>query len=176
MQASQTERPLRTGSAQASSLRVAFHTLGCKVNFHDTEGVASLFRRRGYRIVDFDELADVYIINTCSVTNTGAKKSRQVIRRAVSQNPRAVVVAMGCYAQYAPDEVGAIPGVDIVVGSHRRAELVEMVQQVMETGRPIRAVDKIFKVRDFEELPALDFDGRSRATLKIQDGCNEFCS
>lgn len=156
--------------------RVAFHTLGCKVNFHDTEGVASLFRRSGYRIVDFDELADVYIINTCSVTNTGAKKSRQVIRRAVSQNPRAVVVAMGCYAQYAPDEVGAIPGVDIVVGSHRRAELVEMVQQVMETGRPIRAVDKIFKVRDFEELPALDFDGRSRATLKIQDGCNEFCS
>src|SRR5690606_4041627 len=174
MQASQTERPLRTGSAQASSLRVAFHTLGCKVNFHDTEGVASLFRRRGYRVVDFDELADVYVINTCSVTNTGAKKSRQSIRRAISQNPRAVVVVMGCYAQYAPDEVAAIPGVDIIIGTHRRTELVDMVEEVLETGRPIRAVEKIFKVREFEELPVLDFEGRTRATLKIQDGCNEF--
>ena len=155
---------------------VAFCTLGCKVNFHDTEGVASLFRRSGYRVVEFDEVADVYVINTCSVTNQGAKKSRQMIRRAVSQNPRAVVVAMGCYAQYAPDEVGAIPGVDIVIGSHRRAEIVEMVERVRATGRPIRAVDKIFRVREFEELPALDFEGRTRATLKIQDGCNEFCS
>jgi len=156
--------------------RVALSTLGCKVNFHDTEGVASLFRRSGYQIVDFDEIADVYVINTCSVTNQATKKSRQTIRRAISKNPRAVVVAMGCYAQYAPDEVAAIAGVDIVVGAHRRAELVEMVEQVLKTGRPIRAVEKIFKVREFEELPALGFEGRTRATLKIQDGCNEFCS
>jgi len=171
------DRPKVEGfTSSAGPLRVAFHTLGCKVNFHDTEGVASLFRRRGYRVVDFDELADVYVINTCSVTNTGAKKSRQSIRRAISQNPRAVVVVMGCYAQYAPDEVAAIPGVDIIIGTHRRTELVDMVEEVLETGRPIRAVEKIFKVREFEELPVLDFEGRTRATLKIQDGCNEFCS
>ncbi|MFO7318297.1 MAG: tRNA (N(6)-L-threonylcarbamoyladenosine(37)-C(2))-methylthiotransferase MtaB [Clostridia bacterium] len=156
--------------------RVAFTTLGCKVNFHDTEGVASLFRRRGYQVVDFDETADVYVINTCSVTDQAAKKSRQVIRRAISRNPRAVVVAMGCYVQYAPDEVSAIPGVDVVVGSHRRAELVDMVEEVFRTRRPVRAVEKIFKVREFEELPALDFEGRTRAVVKIQDGCNEFCS
>ncbi len=156
--------------------RVAIHTLGCKVNFHDSEGVASLFRRRGYEIVPFDESADVYIVNTCSVTNTGAKKSRQVIRRAIRANPQAVVAAMGCYAQYAPDEVGGIPGLDIVVGTHRRGELVDMVEEVLRTKRPIRAVDKIFRVREFEELPALDFEGRTRATLKVQDGCNEFCA
>lgn len=156
--------------------RVAFHTLGCKVNFHDSEGVATLFRRRGYNVVEFDERADVYIINTCSVTNTGAKKSRQMIRRAIRANPQAVVVAMGCYAQYAPGEVGAIDGLDIVIGTHRRGELVDMVEEVLQTKRPIRAVEKIFRVREFEELPALDFEGRTRATLKIQDGCNEFCA
>lgn len=155
---------------------VAFHTLGCKVNFHDTEGVASLFRRSGYTVVDFDGHADVYVINTCSVTNTGTKKSRQVIRKAVSANPRAVVVAMGCYAQYAPGEVAAIPGVDVVVGTHGRGDIVELVEEVRRTGRPINRVDKIFKVKEFEELPALDFDGKTRATLKIQDGCNEFCA
>ena len=155
---------------------VAFHTLGCKVNLHDTEGVASLFRRKGYTVVDFDGPADVYVINTCSVTNAGARKSRQAIRKAVSANPRAVVVAMGCYAQYAPAEVAAIPGVDVIVGTHGRGDIVELVEEVRRTGRPVHRVEKIFKVREFEDLPALDFDGRTRATLKIQDGCNEFCS
>jgi len=155
---------------------VAFHTLGCKVNLHDTEGVASLFRRRGYTVVDFDDVADVYVINTCSVTNAGARKSRQAIRQAVSANPRAVVVAMGCYAQFAPDEVASIPGVDVIVGTHRRGEIVDMVDEARRTGRPVRAVEKIFRVKEFEELPALDYEGKTRATLKIQDGCNEFCS
>lgn len=159
-----------------AGLRVAFHTLGCKVNFADTEGVATLFRRRGYDVVDFDDEADVYVINTCSVTNTGTKKSRQAIRRAIRANPQGVVAAMGCYAQYAPDEVGAIPGLDIVVGTHRRGELVDLVEEVLHTKRPVRAVEKIFKVRTFEELPALDFEGRTRATLKVQDGCNAFCA
>lgn len=163
--------------AAVSPGRVAFYTLGCKVNSYDTEAVASLFARSGYHVVPFDEEADVYIINTCSVTNTGARKSRQVIRRAIKRNPAAVVVAMGCYAQYAPDEVGAIPGVDVVVGTHRRAEIVDLVEEVRVTKRPVRAVvEKIFKVREFEELPVFSFDGKTRAVLKIQDGCNEFCS
>ena len=151
-----------TLTIEADAPRVAFHTLGCKVNFHDTEGVASLFRRSGYRVVDFDDLADVYVINTCSVTNTGAKKSRQSIRKAVSQNPRAVVVAMGCYAQYAPDEVGAIPGVDIVIGTHRRAELVEMVQEVMQTGRPSGRWRRSLKCGSLRSFP--------HSTLKVAPG------
>lgn len=164
-------------SASLDAGRVAFTTLGCKVNFYDTEAVSGLFTKAGYTTVDFSDEADVYVINTCSVTNTGAKKSRQVIRRAIKQNPAAVVVAMGCYAQYAPDEVGAIPGVDVVVGTHRRAEIVDLVDQVRATKRPVHAVvDKIFSVREFEELPSFSFEGRTRATLKIQDGCNEFCA
>lgn len=164
-------------SAPGTGRRVAFHTLGCKVNFYDTEAVSSLFTRAGYDLVDFADTADVYIINTCSVTNTGARKSRQVIRRAINRNPAAIVVAMGCYAQYAPDEVGAIPGVDLVVGTHRRAELVDLVEEVRRTQRPVHAVvDKIFKVTEYEEMPAVSFEGRTRAVLKIQDGCNEFCA
>lgn len=173
LQPAMTTAPAAAGAGR----RVAFATLGCKVNFYDTEAVASLFRRAGYTVVDFDDEADVYVINTCSVTNVGARKSRQVIRRAISRNPAAVVVAMGCYAQYAPDEVAAIPGVDVVVGTHRRGEIVDLVEEVRRTNRPIRAVvDKIFKVREFEELPVFEFEGRTRAILKIQDGCNEFCS
>lgn len=162
---------------EAAPGSVAFYTLGCKVNTYDTEGVATLFRRHGYRVVDFDEVADVYVINTCSVTNMAARKSRQVIHQAVKRNPRAIVVVMGCYAQYAPDEVGAIPGVDIVVGTHRRAEIVDFVAEVRRTQRPIRAVEeRIFRVREFEELPAFTFEGRTRAIVKVQDGCNEFCT
>ena len=175
-----TAREVATDGAPATTAgpgRVAFYTLGCKVNSYDTEAVASLFVRSGYQVVSFDEDAEVYVINTCSVTNMGARKSRQVIRRAIKRNPSAVVVAMGCYAQYAPDEVAAIPGADVGVGTHRRGEIVDLVEEVRRTKRPVRAVvDKIFKVREIEELPVFSFEGRTRAVLKIQDGCNEFCS
>ncbi|HET7559639.1 MAG TPA: tRNA (N(6)-L-threonylcarbamoyladenosine(37)-C(2))-methylthiotransferase MtaB, partial [Limnochordia bacterium] len=161
--------------------RVAFHTLGCKVNFYDTDAVAETFRRRDYEVVPWGGAvpADVYVINTCSVTNTGAKKSRQFIRRAVQQNPRAIVVAMGCYAQFAPGEVARIPGVDLVVGSHRRGEIVAEVERIAAGERPtqpINLVENLLKQRTYEELPARSFDGRTRATLKVQDGCNAFCA
>ena len=105
---------------------VAFHTLGCKVNHYETEAIWQLFKEAGYDRTDFEKKADVYVINTCTVTNTGDKKSRQVIRRAIRQNPDAVICVTGCYAQTSPAEIMAIPGVDIVVGTQDRDEIARV--------------------------------------------------
>jgi threonylcarbamoyladenosine tRNA methylthiotransferase MtaB len=155
---------------------VAFHTLGCKVNAYETEAMWQLFKKAGYQRVDFEEKADVYLINTCTVTNTGDKKSRQVIRRAIRRNPDAVICVTGCYAQTSPAEVAAIPGVDIVVGTQGRDRLIEYVEQFLRERRPINAVGNIMKQREFEELDVPTFADRTRASLKIQDGCNNFCT
>ncbi|MCF8563330.1 tRNA (N(6)-L-threonylcarbamoyladenosine(37)-C(2))-methylthiotransferase MtaB [Alicyclobacillus tolerans] len=155
---------------------VAFHTLGCKVNFYDTEGIWQVFKASGYTQVPFDEPADVYVINTCTVTHTGDKKSRQTIRRAVRTNPDAVVVVTGCYAQVAPAEVAQIPGVDLVVGNDQKSKIVEHVERVRNEQQPFTLVGNILKTRDFEELDVPYFEDRMRANLKIQDGCNNFCT
>ena len=155
---------------------VAFHTLGCKVNAYETEAIWQMFKRAGYERVDFDKKADVYVINTCTVTNTGDKKSRQVIRRAIRRNPDAVVAVTGCYAQTSPGEVMEIPGVDIIVGTQGRDRLLEYVQQYQRERQPINAVKNIMKTREFEELDVPTFSDRTRASLKIQEGCNTFCT
>lgn len=157
---------------------IAVCTLGCKVNQYDTDAVLTQFRDAGYHIVDFDKQADVYLINTCTVTNMGDRKSRQMIRRAHRTNPHAKVVVMGCLAQASPDEVVEIEGVSLVVGTHQRSELLKLVEELPEDeGEPVSAVvDDIFTVNEFEELPVSSFEGRTRATLKIQDGCSQFCS
>ncbi|MDQ0416242.1 threonylcarbamoyladenosine tRNA methylthiotransferase MtaB [Croceifilum oryzae] len=156
--------------------RVAFHTLGCKVNSYETEAMWQLFQQAGYQKVDFEQEADVYLINTCTVTNTGDKKSRQIIRRAVRQNPDAVIAVTGCYAQTSPAEVAAIPGVDIVVGTQGRDQLVGYVDQFRQERLPINAVGNIMKQREYEELEVPTFSDRTRASLKIQEGCNNFCT
>ncbi len=156
--------------------RVAFHTLGCKVNSYETEAIWQLFQRAGYERTDFDSTADVYVINTCTVTNTGDKKSRQMIRRAVRRNPDAVIVVTGCYAQTSPAEVLSIPGVDVVVGTQGRDKLLEYVEQYRRERRPVNAVKNIMKTREFEELDVPSFTERTRASLKIQEGCNNFCT
>lgn len=155
---------------------VAFHTLGCKVNFYETEGIWQLFKKEGYEQVDFEKKADVYLINTCTVTNTGDKKSRQVIRRAIRRNPEAIIAVTGCYAQTSPAEVAAIPGVDIVVGTQDRDKLLPLIGQFREERQPINAVRNIMKTREFEELDVPEFSDRTRAFLKIQEGCNNFCT
>ncbi|MCL6516347.1 tRNA (N(6)-L-threonylcarbamoyladenosine(37)-C(2))-methylthiotransferase MtaB [Alicyclobacillus sp.] len=155
---------------------VAFHTLGCKVNFYDTEAIWRMFKAAGYEQVPFEERADVYVINTCTVTNTGDRKSRQMIRRAVRTNPDATVVVTGCYAQVAPDEVAKIAGVDLVVGNDRKSKIVELVEQVQREQHPYQAVGNILKTREFEEMDVPFFEERTRANLKIQDGCNNFCT
>lgn len=155
---------------------VAFHTLGCKVNFYDTEAIWQLFKQEGYEQVDFESTADVYVINTCTVTNTGDKKSRQMIRRAVRRNPEAIIAVTGCYAQTSPAEIMAIPGVDLVIGTQDRDKIIPYVQQLDQERKPINAVRNIMKTRQFEELDVPDFADRTRAFLKIQEGCNNFCT
>lgn len=155
---------------------VAFHTLGCKVNHYETEAIWQLFSEAGYERTEFEKIADVYIINTCTVTNTGDKKSRQIIRRAVRKNPDAVICVTGCYAQTSPAEILDIPGVDIVVGTQDRIKLLGYIEQYKTERQPINGVGNIMKARVFEELDVPAFTDRTRASLKIQEGCNNFCT
>jgi threonylcarbamoyladenosine tRNA methylthiotransferase MtaB len=155
---------------------VAFHTLGCKVNFYDTEAIWQLFQTAGYDQIDFEQTADVYVINTCTVTNTGDKKSRQMIRRAIRRNPEAIVAVTGCYAQTSPAELLAIPGVDLVIGTQDRDQIISLIQKYEQERKPINAVRNIMKTRVFEELDVPSFADRTRAFLKIQEGCNNFCT
>ncbi len=156
--------------------KVAFYTLGCKVNQYETAVLAGLFAERGYEIVEFDRGADVYVINTCAVTRTGERKSRQAIRRAVRSNPKAVVAVTGCYAQVFPGEVLKIPGVRVVAGTLGRAELVDLVERAEDGTRPVNAVKTFAAGEIFEELPCPPKTGRTRAYVKIQDGCESFCT
>jgi threonylcarbamoyladenosine tRNA methylthiotransferase MtaB len=155
---------------------VAFYTLGCKVNFYDTEAIWQLFKNEGYEQVDFEQTADVYLINTCTVTNTGDKKSRQIIRRAVRRNPDAIIAVTGCYAQTSPAEIMDIPGVDLVIGTQDREKLMTFITDIQNDRKPVNAVRNIMKTREFEELDVPDFTERTRAFLKIQEGCNNFCT
>jgi len=157
--------------------RAAFTTLGCKVNQYDTEGLINLFRNAGYRIVDFDDKADVYVINTCTVTGQADRKSRQAIRKAARRNPEAVIVATGCYAQTNPGDVMSVEGVDLVAGTADRRHLVSQVEKVSGAKeRPVIAVRDLGEVKVFEDLPVVDFLERTRATIKIQEGCDRFCA
>ena len=155
---------------------VAFITLGCKVNQFETESMEGLFKQSGYDIVPSTNAADVYVINTCSVTSFGDKKSRQLIRRVQRLNPKAVIAVTGCYSQAAPDEVKAIEGVRVVLGTSDRANIVNYVEQAMEEDGVIDKVDDIMKAREFEDIPLYEMPARTRAFLKIQEGCTNFCS
>lgn len=156
--------------------KVAFYTLGCKVNQYETEAMAELFEKAGYTVVDFDEYADVYVINTCTVTNLGDRKSRQMIRRAKRLNEHSIVAVVGCYAQTAAEEVSRIEGVNLIIGTKDRSRIVEFVHQLEEQDDQINAVDNIMASREFEDMRVTSYKGRTRAFLKIQEGCNQFCS
>lgn len=155
---------------------VAFHTLGCKVNHYETEAIWQLFKEADYERVDFETNADVFVINTCTVTNTGDKKSRQIIRRAIRKNPDAVVCVTGCYAQTSSAEIMEIPGVDVVVGTQDRHKLLDYIDEFQKVRQPINGVGNIMKNRKYEELDVPYFTDRTRASLKIQEGCNNFCT
>jgi len=156
--------------------KAAFYTLGCKVNQYETEAMIELFKKDHYEIVSFDEYADVYVINTCTVTNLGDRKSRQMIRRAKKVNPDSIVAVVGCYVQTAPEEVKAIEGVNIIVGTDQRSKIIDLIRKYEEEHKMITAVDNIMNVKSFEELSVSQLEGRTRAYLKIQEGCNQYCS
>ena len=155
---------------------VSFITLGCKVNHTETESMAGLFRQRGYIIVEPSEVADVYVINTCSVTHLGERKSRQMVRRAIRLNSEAIVAITGCFAQISPAEASEISGADVIVGTTDRARIVDFVEKAGRENKPVLAVRDIMDTREFEEIPMPDTLGRTRAFLKIQDGCDNYCS
>lgn len=158
--------------------KIAFYTLGCKVNQADTASMENLFLRSGHQLVSFDGEADVYIINTCVVTNTGQRKSRQTIHRAIRKNPNALIVVTGCYPQTAAEEVKAIAGVDMIIGNQDRAQIVQLVEEhlVHRQTDTLDAVHKLTASTAFEEMAAGDITDKTRAFLKIQEGCNQFCT
>ena len=156
--------------------KAALTTLGCKVNQFETETMEGLFRQRGYAIVPFDESADVYVINTCSVTSLGEKKSRQLIRRARRLNERAVIAVTGCYAQVAPEEIRAIEGVRVVLGTKERAGIVDCVERAACEAGVFDGTGDIMHASEFEDIPLFGAPARTRAFLKIEEGCENFCS
>lgn len=158
--------------------KIAFYTLGCKVNQADTASMENLFLRSGHQLVSFDGEADVYIINTCVVTNTGQRKSRQTIHRAIRKNPNALIVVTGCYPQTAAEEVKSIAGVDMIIGNQNRAQIVQLVEERLAHRQTdtLDAVHKLTASTAFEEMAAGDITDKTRAFLKIQEGCNQFCT
>ncbi len=158
------------------SKKFSVYTLGCKVNTYESEAVKKQFENNGYSLVDFDEFADIYIINTCTVTHLGDRKSRQMIRRTKQINPESILVVMGCYAQVAPTDIGKISEVDIIIGTDKKAHVYDAVAEFLENKEKLNLVSDISDKKDFEELEVTSYDGRTRAFLKVQDGCNNFCS
>jgi len=156
---------------------VAFTTLGCRVNQYDTDAMRGLFIQGGYTLVDFDEKADIYVINTCSVTNMGERKSRQLIRKAKRTNEDAYIIVTGCYAQLAPEAIAAIDGVNLVIGTNNRHRVVELVEQLESTEKQISIVRNIMEQATFEEMPLYGNEiDKARAFMKIQEGCNNYCT
>ena len=156
--------------------KIASYALGCKVNQYESEAIAELFAERGYEVVSVEEKADIYVINTCTVTNFGDKKSRQLIRKVKRQNPDAIVAVVGCYAQTAPAELEAVEGVNLVIGTKDKGKIVELTEQYRKEQGICSYVTDIMHERTFEPLSIQKLENRTRAYLKIQDGCSQFCS
>ena len=156
-------------------MKVAFITLGCKVNSYETDAISDLFVKRGASIVNIEEEFDACIVNTCSVTNQATAKSRKMIRNAIKHNPNAIIAVIGCYSQMAPEEIDAINGVDIVLGNIDKSSVVDLVYEKVKEHKIINRVTNILNYREFENLNPISFS-KTRAFLKIEDGCNNFCS
>lgn len=152
-------------------------TLGCKVNQYESEAMAELFEKNGYIQVDNDtDVADVYIVNTCTVTNLSDRKSKQYIRRAKRENPDSTVAVVGCYAQVAPKEVEKIEGVDVVIGTSERSKIVDLIEEAKEEDKKINIVRDIKKDRDFQFIKIDENFHKTRSYMKVQDGCNRYCT
>ncbi len=154
----------------------AFLTLGCKVNSYETEAMRGMFEAAGYDIVDFKDMADVYVVNTCTVTNIADRKSRQMLHQAKNRNPKAIIAAVGCYVQAAEEVLLADTAVDLVIGNNKKSDIVAMVERCRNSSDKEELVVDINEERDYEELHVITTMEKTRAFIKIQDGCNRFCS
>lgn len=158
-------------------MKAAFHTLGCKVNQYETEALCRQFRQQGYEIVEETEFADVYVINTCTVTGLADRKSRQYIRRMKKVNPESIVAVTGCYVQMKPEEVADIEGVNLTVGINEKHRLIEYIEEFLKERKAQTHVLAYEELNDYEEMgPVTAVEDRTRAYIKVQEGCNRFCS
>ena len=151
--------------------RVAFITLGCKVNQYETNAMSQKFIESGYQLVEHTEEADIYIVNTCTVTNMSDRKSRQMLRKMKEQNPKAILIAVGCYAQVGRQELEKIPEIDFVLGNHEKVNIVEYLEKKIEF-----KISDLMQEKDYEEYGDITFSEKTRAVIKIQDGCDRFCT
>ena len=162
---------------KATSKKVAFYTLGCKVNQYETNGMIQQFLENGYKIVDFEDYADIYIINTCTVTNMSDRKSRQMIRRAKDNNPNSLVVAVGCYAQVLMEKVDEIPEIDLALGTNKKNNVVEIIENFINDKESSKTyIDDVMHSKDYGDFGSITYTDKTRAVIKVQDGCDRFCS
>lgn len=155
--------------------KVAFYTLGCKVNQYETEAMLEMFEKKGYTNVGSEEYADVYVINTCTVTHMSDRKSRQYIRRVKKKNPKSIIAVVGCYSQVSPEEILDIEDVNLVMGTNDRRTIVDRIEE-LDSNSKLSTVDDIMKVREFESIEISQNNGKTRAFIKIQDGCDRYCT
>ena len=157
---------------------VAFYTLGCKVNQYETNAMIDKFLKANYTVVDFEKKADIYIINTCTVTNMSDRKSRQIIRRVKQLNPKSILVVTGCYAQVATKELQKIEDIDLIIGNTEKKDIVLIVEEYINTKKYKKNiyVTDVNKEKSFSDFGAITYTEKTRAVIKVQDGCNNFCT
>ena len=155
---------------------VAFCTLGCKVNQYETNAMIEQFIKKGYTIKEFNEKADIYIINTCTVTNMADRKSRQMLRRAKELNPKSIIVACGCYAQVAKEELEKIPEIDLIYGTNEKNKIVEYIEEFQKDNTKNKVITDVMYQKEFLDFGTTDYTEKTRAVIKVQDGCDRFCS
>ena len=158
--------------------KVSFYTLGCKVNQYETNAMAQKFKEAGYEIVEVnDDVSDICVINTCTVTNMSDRKSRQILRKVKEKNQDAIIAAVGCYAQVAKDDLQKMPEIDIVLGNEEKANIVKYVEEfISNRNNKIVEIEDIASKKEFEDMGQITYTEKTRAVIKVQDGCNQFCS
>ena len=157
-------------------MKISYYSLGCKVNLYECESIVNKFIENGFTLGKFDEKCDVYLINTCSITEVSDAKSRKIIRQAIKQNKDAVVAVMGCYAQLKPEDIKKIPGVSVLIGTSNRDKIYDLIIDFLNNKNPIYCVDEILNVREYEELKLKCINDKTRGFVKIEDGCDNYCS
>ena len=157
-------------------MKVAFYTLGCKVNQYETNGMIQAFKAKGYDIVNFDEKADIYIVNTCTVTNIADRKSRQVLSRAKKENKDAIVVACGCYAQVSKDKLDLDKEIDLVIGNTEKKDIVKYIEDYIDSKSKVKNIDDVLRDKNYIEFGDVVYTEKTRAMIKVQDGCDRFCT
>ena len=155
--------------------KVAFYTLGCKVNQYETNGMIQEFLKNNYQVVNFNEKADIYIVNTCTVTSISDRKSRQILRRAKDINSNAIIVACGCYVQVAKDKIEKIPEIDLCVGTNDKNNIVKIVEEYQQF-KIQKEIDDVFENKEYCEFGSVTYTDKIRAVIKVQDGCDRFCT